>query len=700
MKRTHICALVLILAMLLSFAACGGGTATPTEPAASAPTQTTAEPEPTPAEPAAQEAPPAAPETQSAPQDDAIRVNTVDEFLESIAPGAVIELAPGSYNLSAYLGGAAGGISDYVGRSFCADGWQTEINRVDGLTIRGADGGRVEVVTEPRHADVLFFNACSDITIENITFGHTVEQGSCEGSVLEFDSCRGVTLNGLDLYGCGTYGVAAKHTTGIELNDSVIRDCSYGIISLNVCGDVTAKNCTFRNNGGYDLVSLANSFARFDGCAFTENEGDEFLHASAWYGDDSGARFDRCTFGRWESERLDKELRDHGNYLLGSDCRFDAEVGRRVVRASSVEELIEGIAPNTEILLAPGRYNLSEGLAKLLEQKGEDFARDLAFVSVNDEYDGPELIVTGVSGFAIASESGSAVDTEIVTEPRHADVIRFEDCSGVGVMDLTMGHTEAGECSGDVLKFTGCGGVALCGLDLYGCGVYGVGANECGRLSCFDSTIRDCRYGALELYGAQERQMFLNCAMTGSGGGGSFYADEGSNGKFYFFRCVFGERESNVFAFDDTITAEDCSWSEITEYPDYAPDFDESELAALDTSRVKTAPFDQQVLADVHVFLCYEIVNRQSGDVTFVSPSAMKLLAFEKDGTGYLLDSDGTQYAYKFAMDSNYSCVLSFDDGREASVGLCADQGGALPGSQEGQLWLQMYWGDEVLWFY
>ncbi|MBO4915743.1 MAG: right-handed parallel beta-helix repeat-containing protein, partial [Oscillospiraceae bacterium] len=286
MKRTHICALLLTLAMLASLAGCSGASGK-AGPAAEAPAQESAAPASAAAEPATAAEP--EPATEAEPDNETIRVATVGEFLNAIAPGAVIELAPGVYNLTEYLNGVSVSVSDYVGRSFCSDGWQAEIIRVDGLTIRGADGG-VEVVAEPRHADVLFFNACSDITIENITFGHTVEKGNCSGAVLEYDRCRDVTLNGLDLYGCGTYGVSADHTTGITLSDSTIRDCSYGIVSLMTCAGVTAKDCTFKNNNGYDLINLLNSFALFDGCTFVGNEGDELLHASAWYGDDSGAR--------------------------------------------------------------------------------------------------------------------------------------------------------------------------------------------------------------------------------------------------------------------------------------------------------------------------------------------------------------------------------------------------------------------------
>ena len=692
MTKAEICAFALTLSLLVSLAACGG-VSQKVEPAMSAPAQTSTEP-------AQVSAAPDAPAALSAPEETVIRVSTADAFLNAIAPGAVIELAPGTYNLTEYLDGVSDDISDYVERGFCSDGWQAEVNRVDGLTIRGAESDSVVVVVEPRHADVLYFNACSDITIENVTFGHTIEPGNCDGAVLDFSSCQNVTLNALDLYGCGTYGVAAEHTTGITLSDSIIRDCSYGIISLNVCGDVTAKSCTFKDNNGYDLLSINNSFVHFDGCAFTGNEGDEFLHASAWYGDDSGARFDGCTFDRWESERLSEELKGHGNYMIGSDCQFKVEIGRRIVRATNVEQLLENIAPDTEILLAPGKYNLSDGLTELREQKGDFFAESLAFVQINEEYDGPELIVTGVSGLTIASESGCANDTQIVTDPRHADVIRFENCSGTGIMNLTMGHTEGGDCSGDVLYFADCGGTVLYGLDLYGCGVYGIGTNACGRLSCFDSTIRDCKYGALELYSALERQMFLNCVMTGSGSGGYFYADGEPKEKFYFYRCFFGNRESNSFAFDDAITAEACSWSQITDYPDSLMAYNLYEPVALDTTHVKTVPFDTQVLASVRYYLCYEVIDRQLGNVTLEPAASKKLLTFEKNGTGFLLDNNGVQHPYRFVMGSNYSCVLSFDDGREGMLSLCTDQGEILPGSEAGHIWLQLYLGDEVLWFY
>ena len=459
-KKLNICAFALALLLFVSLAGCGGASdkgepaGTSEQISAVTPEQTSAAPEPIPSEATT------LPE-ESAAEDEVIHVSTAGEFLEAIAPGVVIELAPGTYNLTEYLREASDTVSDYVSRSF-TDGWQAEIHEVERLTIRGAKDGKVEVVAEPRYSDVLYFNDCSDIAIENITFGHTIEQGNCQGAVLAFDYCRKISLDGLDLYGCGTYGVVADHTVSIALKDCIIRECSYGIVDL-LCSDTVFEGCTFRDNGGFDMLSLSGSFAHFEGCSFTGNEGDNFLPAYYHSDSESGARFERCTFGRWESQRLNEELTDHESFVFEDDCRFETE---------------------------------------------------------------------------------------------------------------------------------------------------------------------------------------------------------------------------------------------ITEYPDYSGGSQEDVFFALDTTRLKVAPFDAKVLTADEYYILYEIVNKTSGEVNFETSDDVRFLTFEEDGRGCFWTDDEKGRPFNYEMDSAYSCAISFDDGGKASFGLYADRGRALPDSEEGSIWLALYLEDEVLWFY
>ena len=237
-------------------------------------------------------------------------------------------------------------------------------------------------------------------------------------------------------------------------------------------------------------------------------------------------------------------------------------------QVSSVEELLEAIRPGAGITIAPGKYNLTDFLGTLSDDQITKWNNDHPYVQIYQVFDGLEIWVHSVPDLYIEGGSKNTADTEIVTEPRYACLLTFCNCPNLELQYLTMGHTDRGNCSGDVLDFNSCRDVKLTSMDLYGCGVYGIGAvNRCGDFLVKDSVIRDCEYGPLTMEGCKGAIVFENCSLTGSLGGGFFeYREDAS---LTFKKCSFGENETNSWYFDEYATFEDCEWSEITMYPDY-----------------------------------------------------------------------------------------------------------------------------------
>lgn len=225
-------------------------------------------------------------------------------LMKLIGPGREIHLAPGVYDLTEWVEQcAAGNRTDtgnpYVSLELVNDGYEVVISGVRNMTIT-SEGflteGTVELVVEPRYANVLTFDGCDKIVLTGMTVGHTPEQGYCTGGVLCFRDCGRVALSSMDLYGCGTYGIVAERVDSIQTVDSVIRDCSYGMLDLAQVRDAGFGDVVFRNCSGFDMLCLRESGASFQSCSFLDSVWDEdYCHFLA-LDEASSAAFRACTF--------------------------------------------------------------------------------------------------------------------------------------------------------------------------------------------------------------------------------------------------------------------------------------------------------------------------------------------------------------------------------------------------------------------
>ena len=180
-----------------------------------------------------------------------VHVSTAAEFLAAIGPDTRILLDCELLDLSTAPDYGTGS-SDYYFWKQEYDGPVLVITQVNNLTIAAQDPDRTAhtISAVPRYADVLAFQFCTNLTLENITCGHTVEPGDCMGGVLSFRECRRTTVRNCGLYGCGILGIRAHSGEDLQILDCDIYECSQGGVSLSQVNGVTIENTTFRDLGG------------------------------------------------------------------------------------------------------------------------------------------------------------------------------------------------------------------------------------------------------------------------------------------------------------------------------------------------------------------------------------------------------------------------------------------------------------------
>jgi len=118
----------------------------------------------------------------------------------------------------------------------------------------------------------VYFLNCENILISNVVMGHTVEKGSCCGSVLAFDQCKNINLGSLDLYGCGTYGLEAYDCENLTAKKVKIHDCSYGLVEIYRTKNVTFDQCMLSYKEGYAQLEIYTSQVTFTDCDFVDIE--------------------------------------------------------------------------------------------------------------------------------------------------------------------------------------------------------------------------------------------------------------------------------------------------------------------------------------------------------------------------------------------------------------------------------------------
>lgn len=504
-----------------------------------------------------------------------VTVSTVDELLAAIASDTTVHLEPGVYDLSTasdygtlYEGG-------WYTWEEAHDGYALVIDEVENFALLGTGAAEVTISAVSRYANVLTFQGCTNIDLSGFTAGHTEQPGQCSGGVLYFEDSENTSIVGCALYGCGILGINAVNCQSLTAENTAIYDCSYGAVQIESCRDVRILNCDIYDCEGYGIFQFLNTYgAAVVNCDVYENNcatlldsrysqevyllgtgvSQNLFTSSLFAAENHSPVVDDCSFedndfsicygsnvysadGSTPMEAISPE----GTVLRASDLstmiRKEASYngpipapetsqeitvnadGMREVTVSTVDELLAAIAPDTTVYLTAGEYNLSNA-AGYGSSSGE-------YYFWTGTFDGPELVITGVENFHLIGEGADR--TSILTDPRYADVLSYENCENISLTGITAGHTQSpSACAGGVLLFENTDAVLVTDCGLFGCGILGVIATDCTDLQVVNTEIYDCTYGAANITGCQN-VIFDNCNVHDCGNNNAFRVSDSTN---------------------------------------------------------------------------------------------------------------------------------------------------------------------------
>ena len=223
---------------------------------------------------------------------DTVTVSGSMDLLNSIQNNRKVILEGGRYDLSGI--GSNDVNNDKIEDYFDA----VQISNVSNFCLEAAEGEDVEIVIDDPYSPVLNFSNGSNITVRGITAGHDVEPGYCSGSVLNFDSVDGVNVDNCKLYGCGTYGIETSYSYNINVSDTEIYECTYGLISLNVGSSAVFTGCTMRDSGDLSLIYVNGLYdVTFEDCTFSNNVANAFEESYfVSMGEYDSVTFRNCAF--------------------------------------------------------------------------------------------------------------------------------------------------------------------------------------------------------------------------------------------------------------------------------------------------------------------------------------------------------------------------------------------------------------------
>ena len=223
-----------------------------------------------------------------------IKVSSAKDIFQNVKPYTRIVLTESYYNISQI--DTSSFDSQYATLENMYDGYEFIIHDIEHFEICSSPNVMAEIVTEASHVNVISLQNCKDVKINGIVAGHEVEKGSCTGGVISISDSSDIEINNCHLYGCGTYGIISNNCENVDVINTQIYECSYGLLDLYYSKNFNFSACSFRDSEEFTLINLQScEELEFNNCTFTGNRAVESCSMIS-AGECSNITFNKCLF--------------------------------------------------------------------------------------------------------------------------------------------------------------------------------------------------------------------------------------------------------------------------------------------------------------------------------------------------------------------------------------------------------------------
>ena len=503
-----------------------------------------------------------------------IRVNKIEDMIDAIAPDKEIILKDNKYNMSAALKTLYGSNGNdfnkshkYVKLEACDDGIQLIITNVKNLTIKGKGSDKTSVTNNASYADIFLFENCENVSLRDFAVCHDGpnDKVAGKGDVLEFKSCEGVWITGLEVSGANGYGIKLSGVSNFEYSDSSIHNCALGALSARNSSEVYFEKVEITDCKGDYTISPSGSSAIFKKCDFDRNI---FAKDFCSQSEKNNIVFDECFFGIDEAIAVGYgTVSGTEGYSFNDACEYEqvldgdidiVPVESQDFEVDNVGDFLECIMPNAHITMAPGVYNISDYFYE--NSNIDEWNNKHPYVKVTPiQHEQYEVVFRDCDNLSITGV-GEYHSPEVVIESSSTErsVLYFVDCNKVTINNVTIENAVMEDLTASAMCFSECSSFDFYSVVVRGPGAAGMSLSDCsGTWYFYDSDIGMCQRGPLECFDSEMGLNFYDCRFVGSREGFASYCDDV---EMNFYGCHFGYAEWHDLIADDHVKVVDnCS---------------------------------------------------------------------------------------------------------------------------------------------